>query len=127
MIAVDTSALMAIIGDEPMAGPCKDVLQGEGRILVSAVTLAEALIVAAGRGVAAEMALLIDILDPEIEPVSAIVARRVATLYERFGKGFHPASLNYCDCFAYDTAAHHGVPLLYIGNDFVRTDIESVL
>lgn len=118
---------MAIVADEPLAGACKDALQDEADILISATTLAEALIVAAGRGVAVEMRLLIRALDPQIEPVSEIVARRVAAIYERFGKGFNPASLNFCDCFAYDTAAHNGVPLLFIGNDFSRTDIPSVL
>lgn len=43
----------------------------------------------------------------------------------RFGKGRHPAALNFGDCFAYACARHHEMPLLYKGNDFARTDIES--
>jgi len=45
--------------------------------------------------------------------------------YDRFGKGRHPAGLNFGDCFAYACARAHGVPLLYKGNDFPLTDIET--
>ena len=62
----------------------------------------------------------------EIVAVSAASARRVAEAYGRWGKGVHPASLNYGDCFAYDIAADHG-PLLYVGDDFAQTDIKAAL
>jgi ribonuclease VapC len=45
--------------------------------------------------------------------------------FRRYGKGRHPAALNFGDCFAYACAKHHKVPLLYKGNDFSQTDIQS--
>ena len=54
-------------------------------------------------------------------------ARRVAGAYGRWGKGVHPAALNFGDCFAYETAKSHGCPLLFVGGDFAQTDIASVL
>ena len=54
-------------------------------------------------------------------PVSA---RRIAAAYERWGKGLHPAALNFGDCFAYEVANDHGCRLLYVGEDFGRIDLE---
>jgi ribonuclease VapC len=54
-------------------------------------------------------------------------ARRVGDIYARWGKGQHPAALNFCDCFAYDLAPQHDRPLLFVGNDFAQTDVASVL
>ena len=48
-------------------------------------------------------------------------------MYARWGKGVHPASLNFGDCFAYEVAVAHGCPLLCVGEDFAQTDIDSVL
>jgi ribonuclease VapC len=95
--------------------------------VISAGTVTEALIVAARRGVLDAMTTLIEGLDFEVVPVSAATARRIGAIYTRWGKGFHPASLNFGDCFAYDLAKENGCPLLFIGNDFSRTDIESAI
>ena len=122
MIVADTSALMAVLLDEPEASFCIDMLEAESEVLVSAATLAESLIVAGRRNVGAEMAALIDELGMTIEPVSAADARRVALAYARWGRGVHPAGLNFGDCFAYALATARGVPLLYVGDDFARTD-----
>lgn len=127
MIAVDTSALMAIILDEPEAEACIEALAREDRVLIAAGTLAEALIVSGRRNVAAELAKLIDGLAMEIVTVTAACARRVAQAYEQWGKGVNAAALNFGDCFAYEVAREHGCRLLYVGSDFARTDIESVL
>lgn len=59
--------------------------------------------------------------------VSSAVARRVAECHARWGKGVNPAGLNFGDCFAYEVAGTHDCPLLYVGGDFRRTDIASVL
>lgn len=56
-----------------------------------------------------------------------IVARRIAQTYKRWGKGFNPAGLNFGDCFAYEVAKEHGCRLLFVGEDFSKTDVESVL
>ena len=127
MIAVDTSALMAILLDEPEAAACAEALATNDRIVISAVTVAEALIVAERRGLGAEMAGLVDGLDLDIASVSPAMARRVADTYGRWGKGVHPAGLNFGDCFAYEVARTRDCPLLYVGEDFARTDVASVL
>ena len=106
MIAIDTSAIMAIVLDGPEANACIAVLEAEDDILISAGTVAEALVVAARRNVGVEMASLIDGLGFEVVTVTPASARRIAEAYEHWGKG--PAALNFGDCFA-------------------KTDIEGVL
>jgi ribonuclease VapC len=127
MIAVDTSALMAIVLNEPEADACAAALQREDRLLISAGTVAEALIVAGRRNLGEEVDRLIDGLGFEIVNVTPASARRIARAYETWGKGVHPAALNFGDCFAYEAAKDHGCPLLYVGDDFARTDLESPL
>ena len=127
MIAVDTSALMAVLLDEGETAVCTAALSTNDRIVISAGTVAEALIVAGRRGLGAEMAELVDGLGLEIVNVSSAVARRVAKCYAQWGKGVSPAGLNFGDCFAYEVANTRDCPLLYVGEDFARTDIASVL
>jgi ribonuclease VapC len=127
MIAVDTSALMAIVLGEADADACMAMLETEPVVVISAGTVAEALIVAARRKVAEEMAKLIDGLGFDVVTVTAASARRIAAAYENWGKGVHPAGLNFGDCFAYEVAKAHDCRLLFVGNDFSKTDVESVL
>ncbi len=127
MIAVDTSALMAIVLGEADADACMAMLETEPVVLISAGTVAEALIVAARRKVAEEMVKLIDGLGFDVITVTAASARRIAAAYEHWGKGVHPAGLNFGDCFAYEVAKAHDCRLLFVGNDFSKTDVESVL
>ena len=126
MIAVDTSALMTILLDEAEADRCSNALETADRLLISAGTVAEALIVAERRGVGEEMTALIDGLGFEIIAVTPAAARRVAAAYDKWGKGVHPAALNFGDCFAYEVAKENGCPLLYVGDDFAKTDLEGV-
>jgi ribonuclease VapC len=127
MIAVDTSALMAILLDEPEAEGCMAAIQEADRLLISAGTMAEALIVAGRRNLGETMTQLIDGLGFEIVPLTAASARRVAAIYGRWGKGVHPAALNFGDCFAYQLALEHDCRLLYIGDGFSRTDARPAL
>ena len=127
MMAVDTSALMAILLDEPDADACAAALEAEDDLLISAGTVAEALIVAARRHVREEMEHLIEGLGFEVVGVTPASARRIAQAYGSWGKGVHPAALNFGDCFAYEVAREHGFPLLYVGEDFARTDVAGVL
>jgi ribonuclease VapC len=127
MITVDTSALMAIVLGESKADACIAALAAEDEVLISAATIAEALIVAARRGVGDEMVRLIDEFGFNAVSVTPASARRVAVAYARWGKGTHAASLNFGDCFAYDVAKEHGCALLYVGRDFSKTDIKSAL
>lgn len=127
MIAVDTSALMAILLNEPEADACAAALDAEDNLLISAGTVAEALIVAARRNLGEEMERLIDGLGFVIVNLTPASARRIAEAYKLWGKGVHPAGLNFGDCFTYVVAKEHGCRLLYVGEDFRKADIEGVL
>lgn len=127
MIAVDTSALMAVLLLEPAAQSCKNALQADSDIVISAGTLAETLVVASRRNLSEQVLRLVDELNFDVIPVTAATARRIEQAYSQWGKGVHPASLNLGDCFAYDVAVQHGCKLLYVGQDFAKTDIESAL
>jgi ribonuclease VapC len=127
MIAVDTSALIAIVLNEKEADACIAALEAEENILISAGTVAEALIVAARRNVGGEVASLIDGLGFDVVAVAPASARRIAQAYAQWGKGINPASLNFGDCFAYAVAKENACRLLYVGDDFAKTDVTSVL
>jgi ribonuclease VapC len=124
VIVVDTSALMAILLGEAEADRCADVLEAEDKILISAGTMAEALIVALRRNRADEMKKLIAGLGIETIGVTAATVQNVVQAYETWGKGVHSASLNFGDCFAYALAKERDCRLLYVGEDFARTDLE---
>ncbi len=125
MIAVDTSALMAICLGEASATGCMAAIERADAPIISAVTAAEALIVARRRGVGVEMARLIEGLGFEVAAPTLADARLAADAYDRWGKGIHPAGLNFADCFAYALANQRNCPLLFTGDDFSRTDIRK--
>ena len=104
MIVVDTSVLMAILLDELEADACSACLRDKTDVMISAGTLTEALIVATSRNVINEMVAMLDELGLEVVPVLEADARRIGTIYAHYGKGFHAASLNFGDCFAYALA-----------------------
>lgn len=127
MIAVDTSALMAILLEEPEAAICVEAFATNDRIFISAVTVTDVLNVAGRRDLGAEMSALLDCIDLEIVTVSPTTARQAADAYPQWGKGVHPARLNFGDCFAHEVAKTRDCPLLYVGTDFAQTDVTSVL
>jgi ribonuclease VapC len=117
---------MAVLLREPQAADCIAVLEAEEDLVISAGTVAEARIVAAKRNVGAEMDTLISQLGFEIVPVTGSSAMRIAQIYAQWGRGFHAAGLNFGDCFAYDVAKQNDCPLLFVGDDFSRTDLRAV-
>lgn len=122
----DTSALMAMVMYEPEAPDIRHAIDEAGQILVSAAMLVELYIVAMGRGdaVYARAQALIRDLPITVVPLDAEQAEIARRAYERYGKGRgHPAQLNFGDTFAYALASVRGLPLLYKGEDFARTDI----
>jgi ribonuclease VapC len=127
VIAVDTSGLMAILLGEKLGNACLEVLAREPDLVMSAVTLSEAFIVARSRGVARELADLLEATPVLAVPADAATAARVDEIYLRWGKTHHAAALNIVDCFSYDVAQQLDCPLLFVGNDFARTDIVPVL
>ena len=127
MIIVDTSALIAIVKQEPQADACKTALARSDMTLVSAATLTEILVVANGKSLTAQVGALLDILNLEVIALDQIGADRAALAYAIWGKRNHPASLNFGDCFAYSLAKERNCPLLFIGNDFSQTDIVAAI
>lgn len=127
MIAIDTSAIIAILLNEPLADACIAAIEADGDLVMSAGTLAETLIVAGRRNIGDEARQLIEGLGVNVVPVTPAAARRIADAYAVWGKGIHPAGLNFGDCFAYEVARENGCSLLFVGDDFSQTDIESVL
>ena len=123
MIAVDTSALMAILLDEPAAEACIAAIEAEDILILSAGTMAEALSIAARRGLAQEMEMLIDGLGFEMTAVTPATARRVAQIYTKWGKGAHALALNFRDCFAYDMAKENSCALLYVADNDPDGDV----
>lgn len=123
MIVIDTSALMAVLLDEPAAAAIAEVLAGEEALAISAGTLAEALLVAGARGRRADMERLVEGLGIEVAPVTEACARRLADALARWGRGRHPAALNFGDGFAHALAAERGCPVLCTGRDFAQTDL----
>jgi ribonuclease VapC len=95
--------------------------------LVYGPYLPESLVVAARRKVGDEMAQLSHGLGFHVVSVTSASADRIDQAYKQWGKGVHPAALNFGDCFAYEVAKEHGCALLYVGKEFVKTDIASVL
>ena len=118
---------MAVAMREPRGPACLEVIQREEDRLISAGTVSEILVVAAGRRILPRVLALLDNLGLQIVPLTAIDARRVGAVYDRWGKGLHPAGLNFGDCFAYELAQRYACPLLYVGDDFGKTDVVSAL
>lgn len=127
MIVVDTSALIEITIAAPRAPDCRETLMQADALLISAGTVLETLIVSGGRNAEPEMRALLEGFGFEVVPVTEQRARAAAAGYRRFGKGWHAAGLNFGDCFAYALAKEHDCPLLFVGDDFSKTDVKPAL
>ena len=125
MMADDTSALIAILMEETDAQTFSDAIERNGPALVSAATAVEFLIVALGKGADAYQAAIAMLQDDDIQvvPLDYEQALAAGETNRRYGKGRHPAALNFGDTFAYALASVRGLPLLFKGNDFARTDV----
>lgn len=128
MIVVDTSALVAILRLEPEQVCFLEILVEAEEIFMSALTLYEIHVVMFSKwgqvGLDALEALLNE-LGAEIVPFDHQEAAAALQAYRTFGRGFHPAGLNLCDCAAYGLAERLGAPLLYKGKDFAATGIRA--
>jgi ribonuclease VapC len=124
---VDTSALIAMLREEPEAEAFRERLLGAANVRVSAGTLVEARIVAARTDNDGELRRLLDTAAAEIVPFDARQAELAFDGFIRFGRGRHPAGLNLGDLFAYALARTAGEPLLFKGGDFGQTDVESAI
>jgi len=125
-IVVDTSAVVAILGNESAADAAiKEMGNAEDR-LMSAATLVElGMVMEARLGSAGALAVDRFLRDGEVRVVAVDrqQADRALDGWRRFGKGRHSAALNLGDCFTYGLAAEQGLPVLCTGNDFSQTDL----
>ncbi len=128
-MVVDTSALIGLLLGEPSAQAIADALEHDPDLMMSAATLVELFIVAEARLGADGVLKLEQILREagiDVEDVDETDARRAIDAWRSFGKGRHPAGLNFGDCFVYALAARRGDAILCTGADFGRTDIATV-
>jgi ribonuclease VapC len=125
-MVLDTSAVLAILLDEPERRTFNEAIEAADARRMSAATFVEVSIVLEARYGAEglrDFDLLADRAGLEIVPVDLEQAQAARRAFSRFGKGRHPAGLNYGDCFAYALATVLGEPLLYKGEDFRQTDV----
>jgi ribonuclease VapC len=125
VIVVDTSALFAIAARETERSEFIDLLDSQ-KGLIATVTYVESVMVLTGRSrrvARARVDELIQVFGLEIVTVDRKLASAAVDAFDRYGKGRHPARLNLSDCFAYALARSRNLPLLFKGDDFLRTDI----
>ena len=125
---IDGSALLAVLFREPDAERYEAALAAAPACRMSLANVFEASIVWEGRNGAAaadRFDMFMGEVGIETVPVTAEHVRAARQAWRRFGRGNHPAALNFGDCFAYALAAASGAPLLYKGGDFALTDIEA--
>jgi ribonuclease VapC len=128
-MVIDTSAIIAILLDEPENETFSNLLSSETPLAISAVTLHEASIVVATKKKQTSAARLVDelVLDLAIEVCAVTVddARAARDAYFKYGRNYHRAGLNFGDCFVFALAKSRNEPLLFKGNDFSKTDITA--
>ena len=127
-LAIDTSALVAILTKEPEGATFKTVMLNYSLLVMSAASLLEARMVLHGRHPAlhGELDALVVEMCIEIEPVTVSQSDLAFEAFRRYGKGTgHKAGLNFGDCFAYALAIERNAPLLFKGDDFLHTDVRS--
>ena len=128
MMVADTSAIIAILLDEPERQSFSNAMVYDGDVLISTATAVELLMVTMGKGDALYQAAVqfigkpfISLIPPDEEQMRAAVEA-----FRRYGRGRNPAGLNFGDTFSYALAATRQVPLLFKGDDFALTDATRV-
>ena len=125
---VDSSALLAILFSEPDARRHAAAIMSASPCRISVANVLETSIVVEGRGgdsAAHELDTLLEKAEVELVPITFEHLEAARRAWRRFGRGNHPAALNFGDCFAYALAKATGEALLFKGKDFAQTDIES--
>ena len=129
LMVIDSSAILAVLLNEENAGGFAQAIEAGSQRLLSAANLLEAsTVIESRKGEAGgrELDLLLYRAAIEIVAVDQDQVETARIAWRRFGKGRHPAGLNYGDCFAYALAKSRRSPLLFQGDDFSRTDIDCV-
>jgi len=128
-MVLDTSAILAILLNEPEIEAFSAVIEQDSVRLLSAASLVEAAMVVEsryGEDGGRELDLLLQTAGVEIVALDARQAEMARHAFRAFGKGRHAAALNFGDCFSYALSQVSGEPLLFKGDDFSRTDIRRV-
>lgn len=127
-MVIDTSAILAILNNEPETHHFNELIVSSLVRLISAATYLETAIVVEARfgpqGVH-NMKLFFSVAGLRIVPFDADQTKIAAKAYSKYGKGRHIAGLNFGDCFAYALSQFKREPLLFKGDDFVHTDVKS--
>lgn len=125
-MVLDTSAVIAILTSEPGSDQLADRVAAAESLAMSAATLVEASIVMQARygeaGVL-QLDLFVERTNTRVHAVTHAQADLAREAFRRFGKGRHPAALNFGDCFSYAVATDLAEPLLFVGQGFARTDL----
>jgi len=128
-MVIDTSALLAILLDEKERRSFNEAIEAAGSRIMSVASFVEVSIVIESRfgaeGLQA-LDLFVDRAGIELADVDLEQGKLARRAFSRFGKGRHPAGLNFGDCFSYALAVVRGEPLLYKGQDFSQTDVPPV-
>ena len=130
MIVVDTSAIIAILYREAEFDQFVQLITDSDSCFLSAVSYFEASMVLIGRATpeaGIELDSFLERVGIEFVPFDQEQAKRARDAFARFGRGRHPARLNFGDCVSYALAQERGLPLLYKGEDFAKTDVVSAV
>ena len=124
-MVIDTSAVVAVLFGEPGAQGVEHKLMDSPSIMSAATRVELGIVVEARAGPAGAQLLeeLLARIEIRVEPVDAGLADEALVCWRRFGRGRHPAALNYGDTFSYALARRLGLPLLFVGEDFAQTDV----
>ena len=125
---VDSSALLVVLNREPDAGRYEARMLSASSCRMSAANMLEVTMVVEGRGgptAGLELDRFLERLGVDVVPVTLEQLASARYAWRRFGRGNHPAALNFGDCFAYALAEVSREPLLFKGDDFARTDIAA--
>jgi ribonuclease VapC len=127
-MVIDTTAIVAILRSEPEAAALEEAVVANHIRLVPATCVLQArmvLVSRRGEHALAEIDLWLARIEADIVPVDADLVNVATQAWLTYGKGRHPAALNFADCFSYALAKRADEPLLFIGKDFSQTDIEA--
>jgi ribonuclease VapC len=129
VIVIDTSALVAILRDEPEAEDFASILETGSQFAIPAPCYLEfTMVTSAELGARAWLDRLIEGLECDLAVVDGPAARLASDAFARYGRGSgHPARLNFGDCLSYAVAKRLDAPLLFKGDDFGQTDIRSAV
>jgi ribonuclease VapC len=128
-VTLDTSAVLAVLQDEPERAEFIGLIEQDVRLIISSVSVLEAAMVLEGRkgdDAGADLDAFLLRTSTEIVPFDSEQLSLARRAFRRFGKGRHPAGLNFGDCVAYALALWSGEPLLFKGSDFSATDVPRV-